>query len=224
MTHERVDDRIAQSQPRRFDDVLRDADGGPDGLAVGGVDEHPRDRLGAPVGIQHPDLVVGQANCIEFRVVVSHGLPERVVECVHRTVALTDRHPPVTVDDDAQRRLRVELGLPAALHQHLERLDLEEVEGLAGGPAQQHLQRGIGHLEVISGVLEPLQLIDHIGHGGLVDLDAELGGFQLHRRPSRQVAEQEACAVADGRRVDMLVAVGASRDGAGVQARLVGER
>ena len=72
-------------------------------------------------------------------------------------------------------------------------------------------------------MLEPLELVDDIGHGGLVDLDAEFSSFQLHRRSARQVPEQEPRAVPDSFGVNVLVAVGAASNGARMQTRLVGE-
>ena len=60
---ERVDERL----PRGLDDVLRDADRAPHLVAVGGVEQHPRDRAGALGLVEDADLEVDEVDVREVR-------------------------------------------------------------------------------------------------------------------------------------------------------------
>ena len=90
--------------------------------------------------------------------------------------------------------------------------------------AHQQLERRVGGLEVEALVLEPLQVVDHLVDGGAVHRQPELLGLHLDRRPAGHLADDEARAVADELRVDVLVGVLGPDDRADVQAGLVGER
>ena len=59
---ETVDDRVEKGLPGGLDDVLRDADRGPDVLAVAGVDEDPGHRSGALARVEHPHPVVDEVD------------------------------------------------------------------------------------------------------------------------------------------------------------------
>ena len=63
-----------------------------DSVAVGRVEQHPRDRAGAVVRVEDPDLVVGQLDLGEVRVQLADRLAKRLVERVHRAVALRGAH------------------------------------------------------------------------------------------------------------------------------------
>ena len=84
-------DRVEQGLPRGLDDVLVHADRGPGRVAVGGVDQHPRDRAGALVRVEDAHLVVGEVHALERGEVAVERGPQRAVERVHRTVALGGR-------------------------------------------------------------------------------------------------------------------------------------
>src|SRR5436190_17246340 len=64
---EAEDDRVAQRLPRRFDDVVRDADSRPRPLAVGAVDEHARHGTRPLRGVEDAHLVVGEVDALENR-------------------------------------------------------------------------------------------------------------------------------------------------------------
>ncbi len=94
----------------------------------------------------------------------------------------------------------------------------------ARGRAHEQLEGGVGRLEVEALGLELLEPLGHLARGLAVELDAHLLGLELHGGPAGEVGHQEAGAVADPCGVDVLVGVRATRDGRGVQPRLVGER
>ena len=102
---ETVDDRVEKGLPGRLDDVLRDPDGGPDVLAVGGVDEHPGHRPGAPARVEHPHPVVDEMDAGQRREVRPDGLAQRRVEGVDGAVPLGGGHHPGVADPDLHRRL-----------------------------------------------------------------------------------------------------------------------
>ncbi len=107
---------------------------------------------------------------------------------------------------------------------HPHALDPEEVLLPAGGTAHQQLERGVGRLEVVALVLQPLEVVDHLVDGRTVHRQAELGGLHLDRGPAGHLADDEARAVADQLGIDVLVGILGAGDGADVQPGLVGER
>ena len=62
-----------------------------DGLAVGGLDEHPGDGVGAVALVEDAHLVVDELELRDLRVGLPDRLAQRVVERVDRAVALADR-------------------------------------------------------------------------------------------------------------------------------------
>ena len=58
-------DRVEERLPRGLDDVLVHTDRRPRLLAVGRVDEHPRDRAGSALRVEHAHLVVGEVHALE---------------------------------------------------------------------------------------------------------------------------------------------------------------
>ena len=99
MQAQAVRQRIEQGLPRRLDDVGADADGDPGVLAVGRLDQHPRDRVGAVALVEDPDPEVDQVEPRDVGIELLDRLPQRVVERVDRAVALAD-------DGEALRRRR----------------------------------------------------------------------------------------------------------------------
>ena len=57
-----------------------DADRRPRALAVGGVDQHPRDRAGGRRAVEDAHLVVGEVDAVELRVAAAERGPQRVVD------------------------------------------------------------------------------------------------------------------------------------------------
>jgi hypothetical protein len=222
-----VGERVDQGVPGGLDDVVVDADGGPLPHPVGGVDEHPGGGAGAALPAEDADLVVGQRDAGQLRVPADQRLAQRVVQRVDRAVALGG------ADD------------PLAVHVHLDRrlADHDAVAPvLDGGPgsspartaargvgqlgAQQQLEGGVGGLERPAVGLEHLDLVDDPADGvGLAgQVDAELAALELDRGPAGHLGDQDAHVVADDRRVEVVVELGAHLDRAGVQAGLVRER
>ena len=79
-------------------------------------------------------------------------------------------------------------------------------------------------LEVIAGVLEVLQGVEDPTERRRLELEAELGGLQLERRTSGELAHDNPRPVADEIRRHVLVRVRPPSEGARVQPGLVGER
>src|ERR671920_1520565 len=79
-----IDERL----PGGFDDVLGDPDGPPHPLAVRRVYEDAGRRGRGAVLVEYADLVVGEVDLFQLRIVRPDGLPQRLVERVDRTVAL----------------------------------------------------------------------------------------------------------------------------------------
>ena len=104
-----------------------------------------------------------------------------------------------------------------------ERLDVEEVGPPPGGPAEEQLERAVGHFEVVTLVLEVLELVEHPPEDLPVELEAELAGLQAQRRATGHLRHHDAGAVADEFRIDMLIEIVPADHGARVQARLGGE-
>ena len=112
-------------------------DGRPRPLAVGRVDQHPGHRTGALLGVEDPDLVVGQVDAAQHRVGPGHGhgLAQGLVQGVDRAVALGGGDDPLALDLHLDRRLGDDLGAVHAtgavgrgpvLHRDPEGLQLEE--------------------------------------------------------------------------------------------------
>ena len=93
----------------------------------------------------------------------------------------------------------------------------------AGGPAQQELERAVGHLEVVALVLEALELVEDPADHLAVEVEPELVRLHGQRRAAGHLGDDDPGAVADEVGLDVLVEVGAAGHRAGVQAALVGE-
>ena len=110
-----------------LDHVLGDADRAPGVGAVAGVEQHPRDRLGALGLVEDADLEVRRARC---RAGAGRsrpdGVAQRAVERVHRAVALGGAHVALAVDPDLDRGLGLHPAVLALLGDHAPGLEPEE--------------------------------------------------------------------------------------------------
>src|ERR1035437_4285107 len=146
---ERVDERV----PGGRDQVLRDADRAPHLVTVGGVDEHARDRAGALGLVEDPDLEVDQLDVAQVRVDLPDRSAQRLVERVHRAVALGVAHVALAVHPDLHRGFGVHLAVDALLDDHPPGLHPEQRLVDAGLLAHEQLEGAIGGLELEALVL-----------------------------------------------------------------------
>ncbi len=154
---------------------------------------------------------------------------QRRVDRVDRSVALCGVHvallDPGTIGrPHLDRRLRGEAVGRVLVGDDAHALDAEELLLPPGGTAHQQLQGRVGRLEVVALVLQALEVVDHLVDRRTVERQAELLRLDLDRRPPGHLAHDEAGAVADQLRVDVLVGVLGPLDRTDVQAGLVGER
>src|SRR5215210_8862926 len=77
-----IDERL----PGGFDDVLGDPYGSPHPFAVRGVYEDAGRGGRGAVLIQDADLVVGEVDLLQLRIVRAYGLPQRLIQRVDGTV------------------------------------------------------------------------------------------------------------------------------------------
>ena len=197
--------------------------------AVAALDDHPGHRGGALLGGEDAHLVVDQLHPLERGVGLGQRLAQRVVERVHRAVAVGHGVEVAAADRDLDRRLRggdqLAHGVEAALVDDAEAQQLEIVRHLAQRPPDQHLEAGGGP------VIDPaprLALLDQRQELGRllrvgVDVEAHLGEAEHQVGAAGLVGDQDVAGVADQRRVDVLVEGRALGHRRGVQARLVGE-
>src|SRR5262245_7586953 len=82
---------VDQGLPARLDDVRRDTDGAPVLVLVARLDQHPDQASRALGAAEDADLVVVEADLGDLRVELADRLPQRLVEGVHRAVALRRR-------------------------------------------------------------------------------------------------------------------------------------
>ena len=143
---ERVDERL----PGGRDDVLGDADRAPHLGAVGGVEQHARDRARALVLVEDADLEVDELDVGEVRVDLADRGAQRAVERVDRPVALGGLHAALAVDPDLDRRLGLDLAVGALLDDHAPGLEREQRLVAAGLAPQQQLERAVGGLELVA--------------------------------------------------------------------------
>ena len=193
-------------------------------MVVAGLDQHSDPGGGAVGVVQDSHLVVVQAHVVDLGEGGGKRLAQRRVECVDRTIALSgsvhDLVPHSHLDGGlADQRMRL-----ALLHQG------DEVHQLEGRSVSQravdnHLKGRLGPLERVPLVLKPLDLVGKATGKGLVTLqvDAELAGLEGDVAAPGLVADDDAAAVADAGRVDVLVRVLGLHHGVDVLAPLVGE-
>ena len=140
-------------------------------VAVGGVEQHAGDRAGAVVLVEDPHLVVDELDVRQVRVQLGDRLAQRLVERVHRAVALGGADVALAVDPDLDRRLGLDLAVGALLGDHAEALEPEQRLVLARLAAQQQLERGVGGLVVVAAVLALLEPLDRALRRIVVELD-----------------------------------------------------
>src|SRR5215210_271909 len=128
---------VHERLPARLYDVLADADGSPDALAVRGVYEDAGRGGCRAVLVEDADLVVGEVYLPELRVVGAYGLPERPVQRVHGAVSLGGGDHALALHEELYRGLRGRQAVCAFLRDDPERLQLEERGCLAGGAPDQ---------------------------------------------------------------------------------------
>src|SRR6195952_6026627 len=96
---------VEQGAPGGLDHVVADPDGDPGAGAVGGLDQHAGDRVGAVPLVEDADLVVDQLELHDLGVELLDRLAQRVVQGVDRAVALPDRDDARTASQQLHRRL-----------------------------------------------------------------------------------------------------------------------
>ena len=201
-----------------------------DDCAVGGLDQHPRDRVGAVALVEDPDLVVDELELRDRRIGPDERLPQSLVEGVHGAVPLAGLDVAHARRDQLHRRLRDGL-LPRrrvgeGLGDHAPRLD-----GEVGRPGsvdlgrEQQLERRVGCLERVAARLHLLDLgrdaVDQVAVARQVV--AELATLQLDRGTAGHVADEQPHVVAHTDRIHVLVEVRVHLDRARVQPGLVRE-
>ena len=156
---------VDQRPPRRLDDVVPDADGDPRGLAVGGLDQHPGDRVGAVALVEDAHLVVDQLELRDLRVGLPDRLAQRLVERVDRAVALAGRRRSARRRRAASRSPRRPPPPPASSSVITRHDSTSKYDGRAPSTSssEQQLERRVGRLE---GVAARLQLLDPVGDPG----------------------------------------------------------
>src|SRR5918999_37117 len=132
-----VFEAVHQSLPGGFDDVLGDADGAPHPFAVCRVYEDAgRCRRGA-VLVEDANLVVGEVDLFQLRIVRPDSFPQRLVQGVYRTITLRCGDDPLPAYGKLYGRLRRRLPVGALLGDYPERLQLEERLVLSRRPPYQ---------------------------------------------------------------------------------------
>ena len=185
-------ERVHQRLPAGLDDVLRHPDRAPCVVPVAGVEQHARDRAGALVLVEDPDLEVHQLDVAEVGVGLADGLPQRLVERVHGAVALRGAHEPLAVDPDLDGGLGLDPVLLALLDDHAPGLEPEQRLVVAGLPPDEQVERAVCGLQVITAMLEVLYALHHPRGPLLGETHARVLGPGLHvslcRRARRSAA------------------------------------
>ena len=161
-------------------------------VAVGGVEQHARDRAGRLPLVEDADLVVDELDVAQVRIGLGDRLAQRGVERVDRAVALRGADVALAIDPDLDGRLGLNLAVLALLGHHAPRLELEERLVLAGLAPDQQVEGAVGGLELEAAVLELLDALDHARGGGVVELDAGLLGAREHGAAARELGDQHA--------------------------------
>src|SRR5215208_4172043 len=144
-----IDERL----PGGFDDVLGDPDGAPHPLAVGRVYEDAGGGRRGAVLVEDADLVVGEVDLFQLRIVGYYGFPQRLIQGVYRTVALRGGDDSLAAYIELYGRLCRRLPAGPLLGDDPERLELEERSVLTHCPADKQRERGVSGLVVETLVL-----------------------------------------------------------------------
>src|SRR5918995_3144253 len=121
-----VFEAVYEGLPGGFDDVLGDADGSPHPLAVRRVYEDAGRCGRGAVLVEDADLVVGEVDLVQLRIVRPDGFPQRLIEGVYRTITLRCRNDPLPAYRELYGRLCGRLPVGPLLGDDPERLQLEE--------------------------------------------------------------------------------------------------
>ena len=119
----------------------------------------------------------------------------------------------------------VEVEVLAAARGDFVALDVEEVHAGAEGLADQQLEGAFGGFELVAFVLHLLDALQEFAAGVFLEAVGQAVLLELvdDVAAAGKVADQDALAVADEFRLDVLVGGGVLEDGADVDAALVGE-
>ena len=121
-------------------------------------------RVTAPVPlrlVEDAHLEVDQLDVAQVRVALADRLAQRLVERVHRPVALGGAHVALAVDPDLDRRLGLHPAVGALLHDRAPRLEPEQRLVVARLLADQQVEGAVGRLELVAAVLQLLDAVDH---------------------------------------------------------------
>src|SRR5450759_35747 len=219
-------DRVHQRLPRSLDDVLADAYSPPRLFAVAGLDEDARHGRRAFLLVKHAHLVVGQLDVLQRREAPADGDPDGAVERVNRAVALGGGDEPPSAAVYLDRRLGHHLAVLALLHDYAERLELEELLVRPERFADQHLERAVRRLELVTDMLEFLYLLEDVAEllRLRVEVEAELLGFERDGRFAGQFGDHDALDVPHQLGPDVFVGARLALHAARVDTALVGER
>ena len=152
---------------------------------------------------------------------------QRVVERVHRAVALGRAHEALAADPDLDRGLGLHLAVGSLLHEHAPRLEPEQRLVLSCLLSHEQLEGPVGDLELKALVLEFLDALEH-ALGELVaapfgELDARRSRLLGDRPSPGQLGDEHVAAVAHDRGIDVLERLGLGAHARRVHARLVRE-
>src|SRR4051794_37698377 len=125
---ERVDERV----PAGLDHVLGDANRAPRVHAVRRVEQHARHGTRALALVEDADLEVHELDVAQVRVALADRCSERLVERVHRAVALGGAEVALALDPDLDARLGGHLPALALLDRDAPGLEREERLVVAG--------------------------------------------------------------------------------------------
>ena len=168
--------------------------------------------------VEDAHLEVDELDVAQVRVALADRVAQRLVERVHRAVALGGAHVALAVHPDLDRGLGLHAAVRALLDDRAPRLEPEQRLVLAGLLADQQVERAVGGLELVAAVLELLHALDHARGGLVVHVRA-----RLHRALAGQLGDQHAAVGAHVGRVDVLEGARVAVDAGHVHAALVGE-
>lgn len=117
---------VDQRQPARLNDVGRYADGRPDRVAIGRLQQHAHFRRCGVLAVDDAHLVVGQVNVRQFRIERLQRLAQRAIERMHRTIAFRRGDFALAIHLHLDDRRRTELALGRLLTNDLEVFEFKE--------------------------------------------------------------------------------------------------
>ena len=163
-------------------------------------------------------------DAVDLRERLSQARTQCGVDGVHRAVAFGRVDEPFVAHPHLHGGLGGEPAVRVLVGDDSHRFDAELVLCPAGGTAHQQLERRIRGLEVVTLVLETLQIVDHLVHGGPVHGQTKFLGLHLDGGTTRHLADHETRSVADDLGIHMFVGVLRALDGRHVKTGLVCER